>query len=294
MMTLSITSPPTSTSIPNQPRTEPNTDMLRLRYECSSPRQYTVWLLTRRLEEETEYRQVFADLERSSRRENRHALLIDLRQQHFFYRTTDEADTTPGATPGESTPGAAAPGASTPGESTLGRVIQQAFGHDTLCIQLAHYLLNEVHHKLSANEAFITSLAGNLTACLIKETTASPEGAVGITPYQLKQIEQYTQSHMDHLVTLDELAAVVRLSSFHFSRQFKQAVGETPYQYVIRLKMQHAKAQLLTTEASVINIGMQVGYENSSHFSRAFKRSMGVSPTQLRKTLREEPMKLSA
>lgn len=275
MMTLSITSPPTSTSIPNQPRTEPDTDILRLRYECSSPRQYTVWLLTRRLEEETEYRQVFADLERSSRRENRHALLIDLRQQDFFYRTTDEADATPGAT---------APG----------RVIRQAFGHDTLCIQLAHYLLNEVHHKLAANEAFITSLAGNLTACLIKETTASPEGAVGITPYQLKQIEQYTQSHMDHLVTLDELAAVVRLSSFHFSRQFKQAVGETPYQYVIRIKMQHAKAQLLTTEASVINIGMQVGYENSSHFSRAFKRSMGVSPTQLRKTLREEPMKLSA
>ena len=280
MMTLSITSPPTSTSIPNQPRTEPDTDILRLRYECSSPRQYTVWLLTRRLEEETEYRQVFADLERSSRRENRHALLIDLRQQDFFYRTTDEADATPGA----STPGATAPG----------RVIRQAFGHDTLCIQLAHYLLNEVHHKLAANEAFITSLAGNLTACLIKETTASPEGAVGITPYQLKQIEQYTQSHMDHLVTLDELAAVVRLSSFHFSRQFKQAVGETPYQYVIRIKMQHAKAQLLTTEASVINIGMQVGYENSSHFSRAFKRSMGVSPTQLRKTLREEPMKLSA
>ena len=285
MMTLSITSTPTSTSIPNQPRTEPDTDILRLRYECSSPRQYTVWLLTRRLEEETEYRQVFADLERSSRRENRHALLIDLRQQHFFYRTTDEAD----ATPGESTLGASTPGATAPG-----RVIRQAFGHDTLCIQLAHYLLNEVHHKLAANEAFITSLAGNLTACLIKETTASPEGAVGITPYQLKQIEQYTQSHMDHLVTLDELAAVVRLSSFHFSRQFKQAVGETPYQYVIRIKMQHAKAQLLTTEASVINIGMQVGYENSSHFSRAFKRSMGVSPTQLRKTLREEPMKLSA
>ena len=273
--------------------------MLRLRYECSSPRQYTVWLLTRRLEEETEYRQVFADLERSSRRENRHALLIDLRQQNFFYRTTDEADAKPGAsTPGATAPGAAPGestlGASTPGASTPGRVIRQAFGHDTLCIQLAHYLLNEVHHKLAANEAFITSLAGNLTACLIKETTASPEGAVGITPYQLKQIEQYTQSHMDHLVTLDELAAVVRLSSFHFSRQFKQAVGETPYQYVIRLKMQHAKAQLLTTEASVINIGMQVGYENSSHFSRAFKRSMGVSPTQLRKTLRKEPMKLSA
>ena len=99
---------------------------------------------------------------------------------------------------------------------------------------------------------------------------------------------------MDCMVTLDELAAVVGLSSFYFSRQFKQTTGETPYQYVIRLKMQHAKAQLLETEASVINIGLQVGYENSSHFSRAFKRNMGVSPTKLRKTLREETMKLSA
>ena len=272
MMTLSITTPRAEAGIANRP-TEPKANVLRLRYECASQRQYTVWLLSHQLDEENEYRQVFADLERSSRREARHALLIDLHQQRFFYRTLSSQ---------EERPAAPAP------------LAQATFGHDILCLQLAHYLLSEMHHQLSTDQAFITSLAGNLTACLIKEATAVPEDTVGITPYQIKRVEQYVNDHMDCTVTLDELAAVVGLSSFYFSRQFKQTTGETPYQYVIRLKMQHAKAQLLDTEASVIDIGLQVGYENSSHFSRAFKRNMGVSPTKLRKTLRKETMKLSA
>lgn len=246
---------------------------LCLHYECSAQRKYVVWLLTESMDQENDYQLLFCDLERSSRRDNKQPLLVDLRGQRFFYRLpSDNSGYYPNA----------------PGSVTC-----KPFSHEVLCVQLAHYLLTEMR-TYPINDYYTASLASNLTACLIKQSDQRSENAVGITPYHIKQVENYIRTHMDDPVTLDNLAQVVKLSAFHFTRQFKQATGETPYQYVIRLKMQYAKSQLLTTKASVIDIGMQIGYESPSNFSRAFKRTMGVSPSQLRKILREESLRISA
>ena len=270
-MTLSIT-PVSANKIPTYSNNS-KTGTLCLNYECSAQRKYVVWLLTESINQENDYQLVFHDLERSSRRENKQPLLIDLRGQRFFYRLSSDNNEYYA--------------------NASGRVTSRSFSREVLCVQLAHYLLTEMR-TYPTNDYYTTSLASNLTACLIKQLDQKAESTVGITPYHLKQVENYIQSHMDNPVTLDDLARVVKLSPFHFTRQFKQTTGETPYQYVVRLKMQHAKYQLLTTEASVINIGMQIGYESPSNFSRAFKRTMGVSPSRLRKTLQEEFVKLSA
>ncbi len=264
MMTLNILSYSPEPALLYDPQREPKISPLRLSYEYSASHRYAVLLLPESLEQEEEYLAIFASLERSSRYEEKQALLVDLRQQRFFYRAFDTED--------------------------KGKVVSKLFAHNMLGVQLAHYLITEVRLNETSNEYYLTSLAGNLTACLINLLEQPSEMTVSITPYHLRQIHAFVEVNMDRLITLDELADVVKLSSFHFARQFKQTTKETPYQYVTRLKMHHAKNQLLNTRASVIDIGMQVGYENPSHFSRAFKRTMGISPTQLRKTLRSDEM----
>jgi AraC family transcriptional regulator len=75
------------------------------------------------------------------------------------------------------------------------------------------------------------------------------------------------------------LAAVARLSPFHFARQFKEATGLPPHQYVISRRVERAK-QLLQegAELSLAEVAAHVGFSDQSQFSHHFKRHVGVTP----------------
>lgn len=258
MMTFDILPYKTDPAVMHHPCSPLKTPPIRLSYEYSGEK-YTVWLLIQSLEQEDDYHAAFLTLHNRARAQAEQVLLVDLKQERFFYQE--------------------------PNTAFPNKVASQSFTHHTLCVQLSHYMLAELRDNFVTNDHYLTSLAGNLTACLINLLKQPSDDPVSITPFQLRRIKEYVEEHMEHLITLNELADLVKLSSFHFARQFKQATKETPYQYVTRLKMQYAKHQLLNTKASVIDIGMQVGYDNPSHFSRAFKRTLGISPTNIRKSL---------
>src|SRR5262249_57279692 len=61
---------------------------------------------------------------------------------------------------------------------------------------------------------------------------------------KLHAVVEYIEDHLDAGPTLEQLAAVARLSAYHFARQFKRATGLPPHQYVILRRVERAK-QLL-------------------------------------------------
>lgn len=108
----------------------------------------------------------------------------------------------------------------------------------------------------------------------------------GVAPLSAKTVERIKEMLTDNLqrhVSVDEMAEFVGISRHHFSRRFKAATGETPHQFAIRGKLDHA-AQLLAEEerSSVISIAQMIGYSNAAQFAKLFRRHFGLSPKSWR------------
>jgi len=102
----------------------------------------------------------------------------------------------------------------------------------------------------------------------------------------LAQALDYLHEHFTDKIQLDELAAIALRSRFHFIRSFKAALGMTPYQYMLALRVEEAKAQLGSSDATVTEISFRMGFASTSQFYRAFVKMVGATPEQYRSGLR--------
>jgi AraC family transcriptional regulator len=91
------------------------------------------------------------------------------------------------------------------------------------------------------------------------------------------------EEHLDAGPTLEQMAAVARLSPYHFARQFKAATGLPPHQFVILRRVERAK-QLLRAQTglSLAEVAAHAGFSDQSQFTHHFKRLVGVTPRQFR------------
>jgi AraC-like DNA-binding protein len=93
----------------------------------------------------------------------------------------------------------------------------------------------------------------------------------------------YIHDHYKEQLSLDELAALAGVSKYHFVRQFKARTGNTPYQYVLSLRIAEAKRLLGAGRTSVTGICFDLGFASLSSFYRMFGRATGMTPEQYRK-----------
>ena len=84
-------------------------------------------------------------------------------------------------------------------------------------------------------------------------------------------------------VSLDALAARAGWSPFHFHRAFRNVVGETPKQYMLRLRLERAAARLATGSDPVVRIAADAGFASNEVFTRAFRRQFGLTPSAYRR-----------
>lgn len=82
--------------------------------------------------------------------------------------------------------------------------------------------------------------------------------------------------------TLADLAAVAGLSRYHFLRTFRNVVGVTPHQWLLRSRLRDAAEQLRVTSIPVTQIAWNVGFDDLSNFIRSFRAEFGVSPRRYR------------
>jgi AraC-like DNA-binding protein len=90
--------------------------------------------------------------------------------------------------------------------------------------------------------------------------------------------------NLGHPWTVRELASVAAMSRSTFFLRFKETVGMTPLDYLLRLRMHTAARALRDTSGTVASIAAAVGYRTESAFSAAFKRFTGCSPSEHRVT----------
>jgi transcriptional regulator GlxA family with amidase domain len=82
---------------------------------------------------------------------------------------------------------------------------------------------------------------------------------------------------------LEALARAANVSPRHFTRSFRRAFGETPYQYLLTRRLERARHLLRTTDRSVAQVCLDVGFTSVGSFTTTFRRRVGVTPTEYRR-----------
>jgi AraC-like DNA-binding protein len=126
----------------------------------------------------------------------------------------------------------------------------------------------------------ICSVLGELLLLKIAET-ALPYGKAASAAFDTyRRVSDYINKNYLALWTLDQVAQSCHINEAYLCRLFKRFAHQSPYQYLLRLKMNHAAVSLSEHGKLVKQVADEIGYDDEFHFSRAFKKVFGMPPMQ--------------
>lgn len=99
----------------------------------------------------------------------------------------------------------------------------------------------------------------------------------------IRKAKLYIQEHYSEPVKLETIAEYVNFSPKYFSTIFKRSCGVSFSEYLTNVRIEKAKEKLRTTNASVKEIAIGVGYPDIHHFSKVFRKNVNIKPTDYRK-----------
>lgn len=105
----------------------------------------------------------------------------------------------------------------------------------------------------------------------------------GLDPEARRHLEMLVDTNLHAPPSLAAMASIVGMSAGRFAREFKATLGATPHQYVQQRRLAAARELLTSTDASVAQIALEVGFANHAHFSTAFRELMGLTPSAYRR-----------
>jgi AraC family transcriptional regulator len=107
----------------------------------------------------------------------------------------------------------------------------------------------------------------------------------GLAGWQRKKLAEFIETHLDEIISLQRLADIAQLSRSHFARAFKRSFGAPPHRYHMNRRIERAKSLLRERARSVTEVGLMLGFSETSAFTTSFRRAMGVTPTDYRRAL---------
>jgi AraC-like DNA-binding protein len=133
-------------------------------------------------------------------------------------------------------------------------------------------------HRGSAAECLQRAEA--LLEAVERQATPAAPSTVrqGLAPWQVRRVLAYIDANLDKSIRNKDLAAVARLSEFHFNVAFRNSVGDSPHEYIIRRRMERAQGLMLSTDAPLSEIAVECGLADQAHFTRLFRRVVGETP----------------
>lgn len=197
---------------------------------------------------------------------------------------------------------------STPSEQ-LGVVFQApcAFLHFHIPIRLLQDSAEDLNHLVLLRDPLVGQLAKALAdrgdsvsprfARCIGETVAMhmlhmerPRPRMNALPkWRLQRVDEYIATRYDRVISLSDLAKAAGLSKMHFAAQFRVATGFRPREYILNHRVAHAKLLLSTTDTSLVQVALAVGFSTQAHFTTVFKRFSGQTPGRWRCDYMDQP-----
>jgi AraC family transcriptional regulator len=135
--------------------------------------------------------------------------------------------------------------------------------------------------------AYLESLAG-VIAIHVAANYADGGTAMlpyaGLPPHKVDRVQGFITRHLTEALRLQELAATIHMSPYHFARMFKRATGQSPHVYITSQRMEHAKDLLRNSDLPLVDVAANVGFQTQGHFTTVFHKYAGVTPRVFRLT----------
>ncbi len=128
-------------------------------------------------------------------------------------------------------------------------------------------LLDELYYRI------LQSSNGAMLALLCEENS---------NVSKISRTVEYIIENIDQKISLDEMARLADMSINNFHKLFKQALNDTPVQYIKKIRLYKARQLIIYNNMKAVDAAQEVGYDSTSQFSREFKRYFGVSPSKIK------------
>jgi RpiB/LacA/LacB family sugar-phosphate isomerase len=116
----------------------------------------------------------------------------------------------------------------------------------------------------------------------LEATLAPVEVVGGLPPRRLQRVFAHVRENIAQELAVADLAQVVGMSQYYFSKLFKLSTGTTPHQYVMRQRVERAQEVLREGRTPLAEVATHVGFETQSHFTSVFRRLSGITPKHYR------------
>ncbi|OLU22344.1 AraC family transcriptional regulator [Pseudomonas sp. PA15(2017)] len=154
-----------------------------------------------------------------------------------------------------------------------------------------HRAFGQLHRLLdSAASVLQQQTAWRETLLMLFQRHAGVRQAAvaGLEPRAVSLAKELLAARLGEPPSLEELAAAVNLSPFHFARVFRRATGLPPHAWLQQRRLEQARA-LLRDGCAPLSVALQLGFADQSHLTRQFKQVYGVGPGEYRKACHRSP-----
>jgi AraC family transcriptional regulator len=157
---------------------------------------------------------------------------------------------------------------------------------DAVAARILEVLSHEAAAGGASSSLFAEQALDLLCAQLVRghsgTAAPAPPPRRGLADWQVKRVTAYMRDFLDTEIRLDDLAALVDLSRFHFVTAFRQATGQTPHEWLTALRIAQSKRLLADRATPITTIALAVGYQTPSSFASSFRKLTGCTPTAFR------------
>ncbi|MEO6065129.1 MAG: AraC family transcriptional regulator [Lysobacterales bacterium] len=165
-------------------------------------------------------------------------------------------------------------------------LIERVGCNDALLQPLFSAMLGEIAYAESASALLLDSLLESFLITLARaHATRAITGRlipVALAPYRLNRVLEFIEARLGEDIRLHDLAHAAGSSQFHFGRAFHAAIGCSPYRFLIRRRIESAKAMLMTGDKPLATVASRCGFNSQRQFAVMFKAIVGVGPKQFR------------
>ncbi len=159
--------------------------------------------------------------------------------------------------------------------------------------QLSHMamsLLYELKAENVVGRLYADSVASSLAIQLVRRYSVLKDVAIrkgGMAPNKLRRALEFISDKLEQQqhIALEVVAQEVGMSRYHFSRVFKESMGLSPINYIVRQRIERAKKLLAETDLPIADIALQAGFSGQSHFTTFFRKLVGLTPRSFRRAM---------
>ena len=106
--------------------------------------------------------------------------------------------------------------------------------------------------------------------------------AGGLSSLKLKQTIEYINDNLGKNIKLKDLASEINISQYYFSRLFRESIGISPHQYIIKQRVEKAKLLLVNTPLPLADLALKCGFSSQSQMTMHFRKLVGTTPKKYR------------